>query len=143
VWRELAASQELRGRPVWFTGHSLGAAHATLAGDRFLRDGARLGLGTLGGIYSFGCPLVGDRRFVDGFNRRCGEQSWRFVNDQDAVTRVPPPLLEYRHVNNERLVGFDAPYVTFISEPMIDHTPRRYAVLAWNTLVESSSQSVF
>jgi len=31
--------------------------------------------------------------------------------------------------------------VTFISEPLIDHTPRRYAVLAWNTLVESTAVS--
>jgi triacylglycerol lipase len=137
VWPEIVKADELKKRPVWFTGHSLGAALATLAGDRFSRERSTLGLGELGGIYGFGSPLVGDRQFVDGFNRRCGDRSFRFVNDQDAVTRVPPPLLGYRHVNTERFVGFDDPDVTFISEPLIDHTPRRYAVLAWNALVES------
>ena len=61
-----------------------------------------------------------------------------FVNDKDGVTRVPPRVLGYRHVNTERLVGFDDPDVPLISEPLIDHTPRRYAVLVWNGLVESS-----
>jgi triacylglycerol lipase len=137
VWRKLVTIKELKGRRVWFTGHSLGAALATLAGDRFKRERGNLGLGELGGIYTFGSPLVGDRRFVDGFNARCGDQSFRFVNDQDAVTRVPPPLLGYRHVNIEHFIGFDDQDVTFISEPWIDHTPRRYAVLAWNAFVDS------
>ena len=54
------------------------------------------------------------------------------------MTRVPPQELGKRHVNTERLVGFDDPGVTLITEPLIDHTPRRYAVLVWNGLVESS-----
>ena len=124
----------LGSRTVWFTGHSLGAALATLAGDRFLRQAQAHGLGTLGGIYTFGSPLVGDRQFVDGFNRRCGHKSFRFVNDQDSVTRLPLRLVGYRHVNNERFVGFDDPDVLF-AEPLIDHTPRRYAVLVWNALI--------
>jgi triacylglycerol lipase len=126
----------LANRPVWFTGHSLGAALATLAGDRFVRERPVRALGELGGIYTFGSPLVGDRKFVDGFNARCGDRSFRFVNDQDSVTRVPPPLVGYRHVNNERFVGFNDPNVLF-NEPLIDHTPHRYAVLVWNALVDA------
>ncbi len=61
-----------------------------------------------------------------------------FVNDKDGVTRVPPRVLRYRHVNTERLAGFDDPDVPLISEPLIDLTPRRYAVLVWNGLVESA-----
>jgi len=138
VWDKLVAVKELKGRGVWFTGHSLGAALATLAGDRFRRSREALGLGELRGIYTFGSPLVGNRAFVDGFNRRCGDRSYRFVNDRDAVTRVPPPIFGYRHVNTERFIGFDDPDVTLFMEPLIDHTPRRYAVLAWNTFVEST-----
>jgi len=137
VWDQIVTElTPLGNRPVWFTGHSLGAALATLAGDRFQRERQRRALGELGGIYTFGSPLVGDRRFVDGFNTRCGDRSFRFVNDEDSVTRVPPPLFRYRHVNNERFVGFDDPNVLF-TEPLIDHTPRRYAVLVWNALVEA------
>ena len=138
VWQEIAKAEELKKRRVWFTGHSLGAALATLGGDRFARGRSGLGLGELGGIYTFGSPLIGNRGFVDGFNGRCGVRSFRFVNDKDGVTRVPPRELGYRHVNTERLVGFDDPDVPLITEPLIDHTPRRYAVLVWNGLVESS-----
>ena len=138
VWQEIAKAEELKKRRVWFTGHSLGAALATLGGDRFARERSGLGLGELGGIYTFGSPLIGNRGFVDGFNGRCGDRSFRFVNDKDGVTRVPPRELGYRHVNTERLVGFDDPDVPLITEPLIDHTPRRYAVLVWNGLVESS-----
>ena len=52
------------------------------------------------------------------------------------MTRVPPPPIGYRHVQDERLVGFDDPDVSF-HEPLIDHTPRRYAILIWNALVET------
>jgi triacylglycerol lipase len=137
VWAQVVATlTPLIDRPVWFTGHSLGAALATLAGDRFLRERDRHGFGELGGIYTFGSPLVGNRQFVDGFNSRCGDRSFRFVNNRDTVTRVPPSLIGYRHVNNERFVGFDDRDVSF-SEPLIDHTPRRYAVLVWNSLIDS------
>jgi hypothetical protein len=137
VWdRIVEILTPLANRPVWFTGHSLGAALATLAGDRFARERPSRAFGELGGIYTFGSPLVGDRGFVDGFNTRCGDRSFRFVNDQDTVTRVPPPGVGYRHVNSERFVGFRDPDVLF-GEPLIDHTPRRYAVLVWNALVDA------
>src|SRR5262245_516119 len=138
VWPEVvAALTPLADRPVWFTGHSLGGALATLAADRCVRQRAMLGLGDLGGVYTFGSPLVGNRHFVDGFNSRVHGRSFRFVNDQDGVPRVPPQLLGYRHVNTEHFVGEDGPGLPF-SEPLIDHTPRRYAVLVWNALVEAA-----
>jgi len=135
VWQPLREALEpLHDRQVWFTGHSLGGALATLAADRHLIERER----RAGGVYTFGSPLIGDGAFVDGFNRRNGERSFRFVNDRDSVTTVPPRLLGYRHVNHERFVGFDDRNVLNLAEPLIDHTPRRYAVLAWNSLVEST-----
>ncbi len=141
VWDELFdLLKELGSRPVWMTGHSLGAALATLAGYRYILQRDKEPLGELRGIYTFGCPLVGDRQFVDGFNAQCGERSFRFVNDRDSVTRVPPPLLGYHHVNTEHVVGFDDPDIS-LTEPLIDHTPRRYAVLVWNALVDAASRA--
>jgi hypothetical protein len=134
VWQELSGLlKPLSDRPIWLTGHSLGAALATLAGDRLLLE-----CGTKpGGIYTFGSPIVGDRTFVDGFNVRHRDRSFRFVNDRDGVTTLPPRQLGYRHVNDERLIGFDDADIFDFAETIIDHTPRRYAVLAWNALVDS------
>jgi len=68
--------QDGRSRTVWFTGHSLGAALATLAADRY---------GDVAGLYTFGSPLVGDAAFANGFR----VDHYRFVNNDDVVTKVP------------------------------------------------------
>lgn len=82
VWNPLVArlqelAKERPTRTVWFTGHSLGAALATLAAARY--PGVR-------GLYTFGSPLVGDAEFV----KRLKVPAYRFVNNNDVVTRVPP-----------------------------------------------------
>ena len=66
-----------RSRTVWFTGHSLGAALATLAADRYADEVA--------GLYTFGSPLVGDTAFANAFR----VDHYRFVNNDDVVTKVP------------------------------------------------------
>lgn len=142
VWPKLIVQlKALKDRRVWFTGHSLGAALATLAIDRFLLERQDHGFQEPGGVYTFGSPLVGDRAFAGGFNGRHRDRSFRFVNDQDGVTTVPFPRLGYRHVNDERFVGFDDPDVNRFAENVIDHTPRRYATLAWNALVDAGSKT--
>ena len=88
VLRELAGSD----RKVWITGHSLGGALATLAAAR-----ASEWL-DIAGVYTFGQPLVGNRRFAKLFNRRFRDRFHRFVNDGDIVPKVPPAPL-YAHVD--------------------------------------------
>ena len=87
----LAALDDGR-RTFWFTGHSLGAALATIAAARSER---------LHGLYTCGSPRVGDVAFANAFTRdfaaRFGVEYYRFVNDSDIVTVVPPHGL-YRHV---------------------------------------------
>lgn len=63
------------------SGHSLGAAVATLFASRIKADQ----------LYTFGSPRVGDKRFVDTL---CVPH-WRFVNNNDIVTFVPPILMFY------------------------------------------------
>jgi hypothetical protein len=65
-------------RSFWFTGHSLGGALATLAADRF---------GNVAGLYTFGSPRVGDRVFAEALGRKV--PTYRFVNNNDVVARVP------------------------------------------------------
>src|SRR5262245_28162214 len=90
------------GFRVWFCGHSLGAALATLAAVEFRQHAT--------GICTLGSPRVGNPRFVDAFNERFGRQSARYVHDHDIVARVPPPELGlllhggYRHVGELRFI---------------------------------------
>ena len=133
VWPRLAdLLGALGGRPAWFTGHSLGAALATLAADRMLLElGAQPA-----GVYTIGSPMLGDRTFAERFDARHHGRSFRYVNDRDGVATLPPAWIGYRHVAEERFAGFDDPHVLNVLENLIDHTPRRYAVLLWNALVD-------
>jgi triacylglycerol lipase len=87
-------------RKVWFTGHSLGAALATLAAQSY---------GTPQGLYTFGSPMIGDEAFAESFRVK---NTYRFVNNNDIVTRVAPvgpcpPLgvAPYKHVGQLKYIG--------------------------------------
>jgi pimeloyl-ACP methyl ester carboxylesterase len=73
------------------TGHSLGAAMATIAAAT--RPEARL--------VTFGSPLVGDAAFARLF---AGRTVRRYVDCTDLVTSVPPRLLGYVHIAPERYI---------------------------------------
>jgi hypothetical protein len=77
------AVQAAQGRML-FTGHSLGAALATLLAS----------LRTPDALYTFGSPMVGDAAFVASL---AGVEHHRYVDCCDLVTRVPPPILGYQH----------------------------------------------
>jgi hypothetical protein len=98
VWNTLTAHlTTLGGRPVWFTGHSLGAALATIAAARYSA------IRPVQGLYTFGSPRVGNRSFVDTVPRG----AIRFVNNADMVTRLPPPLGGYQHAGQLKFIGSD------------------------------------
>lgn len=89
VWDDIASHLETIGnKPVWFTGHSLGAALATIAAARY---GAQR---PVQGLYTFGSPRVGNRDFV----QTVPQNTQRFVNNNDLVARLPPPIGGYKHV---------------------------------------------
>jgi len=91
VWERL--DTWLAGRPAAFCGHSLGAGLALVATGRHPR--ARM-------VYTFGSPRVGDRQFRD----ELGVPAFRFVNNNDIVTRVPPAL-GYHHVGELKYFAAD------------------------------------
>ena len=79
------AAVKSAGAPnVFVTGHSLGAALATLA----TADLVNSGVAAKAGMYSFAGPPVGDLAFAAEFNRRVAA-GWRVVNTEDLVTTVP------------------------------------------------------
>jgi predicted lipase len=87
IWDDLLGyltTLDTAQRPLWITGHSLGAALATLAAGRYHN---------VQGVYTFGSPRVGDADFRRHFSVR----TYRVVHNNDIVTGVPLPGL-YRHV---------------------------------------------
>lgn len=70
-------------------GHSLGGAMSTIAASRLPK-------GTI--CYNFGSPRVGTPGWVKAFNK--DYKLYRFVNNNDAVTRVPFATMYYKHAGN-------------------------------------------
>jgi len=83
---------------VVLTGHSLGAALATLASFDFKVAEPDKEVH----CYTFGSPKVGNRKFVDAYNRRVPD-TFRFVNGSDLIPRLPP--MGYDHVGLLHLLG--------------------------------------
>ena len=71
-------------KELYICGHSLGGAMATLAASRLSQTEE---------LYTFGSPRVGTRSFVKALKA----VHWRFVNNNDIVTRVPLALMGYKH----------------------------------------------
>ena len=144
---------------IWFTGHSLGAALATLA-RRNYRDRR----GRQQALYTFGSPRTGDQLiYCSGYPGN----SYRIVNQQDAVPHVPTPPL-YGHVGlpfgadgkpldgsfwNDLEHGYSEigsvlavfsgasremrlrDYFTQLPYKLLgDHAPKSYAAVLWNSL---------
>lgn len=86
------------GLRILVCGHSLGGAMATLFASRckyFIHL-----------VCTFGSPRVGDAEFAERFNKRFKSHSLRFVNNNDAVARVPWKCMGYDHVWHQHY--FDA-----------------------------------
>tara|TARA_B110000902_G_scaffold253624_1_gene316513 strand:- start:173 stop:907 length:735 start_codon:yes stop_codon:yes gene_type:complete len=87
--KEIEYNSQLKNpKKVYFTGHSLGAALATIAATRTQADK----------LYTFGSPRVGGRKFAK--NLKCPHE--RYVNNNDIVTKVPPTFLGFVHCGEER-----------------------------------------
>jgi triacylglycerol lipase len=81
-------------QPVWFCGHSLGGAMATIVAYRCKRSSISSSPEEL---HTFGSPRVGNRRYI----KSAPIQHYRWVNNNDIVTRVPPAWMGYRHGGDE------------------------------------------
>lgn len=91
--REVIKEWQVHAQSIWVTGHSLGAALATLAVATFGEEAK-----PVHGLYTFGQPRVGGKTFARNFDLDFQSRTFRFVNNNDVVTRVPPRELGYRHV---------------------------------------------
>lgn len=94
LWPRLEQALVNNTRTLWFCGHSLGAAMAAICAGRcrlsYIRSNPRA-------LFTFGSPRIGNRRYVNYVHI----ETYRWVNNNDIVTRVPPPWLGYRHKGQE------------------------------------------
>ena len=83
-------------KQIYITGHSLGAAMATLATSRIEE------FRKVEQLTTFGSPRVGTRKFV----KNISTPHMRFVNNNDIVTKVPLALMGYKHHGTLQYINF-------------------------------------
>lgn len=118
VWGEMDTALAQLHCPIFYTGHSLGAALATLAAARHAPNA----------VYTFGSPRVGNPAFIASLSK---VPIYRVVDDEDVVTTVPSEGLGYRHVGAElRLIAPKHIFFwnLFFGPPkrIADHAPINY-----------------
>ena len=84
------------------TGHSLGAAMATILASRLKPTSPDLVL------YTFGCPRTGNKEWGVQF---ANIEAYRFVNNNDIIPQVPM-LGYYRHVGELNYITYDFKILT-------------------------------
>ncbi len=94
LWEPLEQILKDVQKPLWFTGHSLGGALATISAGRCVLSPVP---SSPEGLFTFGSPRVGNRRFINFVKLN----HYRWVNNNDIVTRLPPRWLGYRHAGRE------------------------------------------
>jgi triacylglycerol lipase len=135
IWPEIASVLDSWTAPLFFTGHSLGAALATLATAR-RRPAA---------LYTFGSPRVGDADFAKTLQ---GIPIYRLYNPGDIFTFLPPANgpFRFRHVGEPIQHGdsdlpepvfdgsgrsSDSPGLRKMMHPpqfLVEHAPVNYSV---------------
>lgn len=155
IWEELLkflnqhiAAPNGQARAIWFTGHSLGGALATLGAARYTIEKGACGL------YTFGSPRVGDKTFASAFPVKT---AFRIINNKDLVPRIPPRALGYKHVGDPIFIDQDGKLqqgsgipglpgdtlgpVLDLSRQLnaVDHAPIYYATYMWNDLARGTA----
>ncbi|KAG2488479.1 hypothetical protein HYH03_012984 [Edaphochlamys debaryana] len=73
-------------KELWFAGHSLGGAYATLFAARAKATGL-----PVAGVYTFGQPAVGDQAFANVYNGMgLASRTYRYAVSGDPVPGLPP-----------------------------------------------------
>ncbi len=131
VWGEVEGCIAAIDRPMFYTGHSMGGALATLAASRSPRPPSA--------VYTFGSPRVGNSDFVATLRNM---PVYRVVNDCDIVPTVPPsraPLYfchvgEHCHItaDNRMLVNSAE---TSAAEEEEESTPSLLAAMGYTGLL--------
>lgn len=90
----LVSNKQNLAKKLWFTGHSLGGAMASICAGRCLLSHIDTEPEQ---IHTFGSPRVGTKRYIN----HAKVDYYRWVNNNDIVSRSPPAWLGYRHSGKE------------------------------------------
>jgi triacylglycerol lipase len=124
IWPQIEAELRYIDKPLFFAGHSLGAALAILAAAR------RKPIA----VFAYGSPRVGNAAFVA---QLADVSIYRVENGSDAVTVVPPEAMGFKHAGEAIHIGSPGLAINFdISalwtqwtsppKPLADHAPLSY-----------------
>jgi predicted lipase len=119
LWEDIRPALSERNTPVFYTGHSLGGAFATLAASKRKPDA----------VYTFGSPRVGDAVFAESVK---DISICRIVNNRDIVATVPPSVIpfDFCHTGKLRLLvsanGSGHYKPSKIPAFLADHAPINY-----------------
>lgn len=94
LWPMLETALMDNDQPLYFCGHSLGGAMATICAGRCYLSHINSNPREL---FTFGSPRVGDKRYINYVTM----DHYRYVNNNDIVTRVPPVFMGFRHCGSE------------------------------------------
>jgi len=136
VWPQLDKILQAYQCPVYFTGHSLGGAVATLASLQYKATA----------VYTFGAPRVGNAEVARRFNQT---NCYRFMNDKDIVPKVPPKncIDEYRHggkvitLYHYNTLPDSAMQQFRLPQRLTDHSPINYSNGIANTIIAARNNS--
>jgi hypothetical protein len=81
---------------IFITGHSLGGALAILCAIEFSRQSI-----PVSAVYTFGQPRVGNHVFCSLYDQALRDITFRLVNANDIVPRVPGHLMDYADCGHE------------------------------------------
>ena len=152
LWPKLEEALVNNAKALWFTGHSLGGAMATICAGRCHLSHIE---SMPAGLYTYGSPRVGNKRYVN----HCHLDHYRWVNNNDIVTRVPPPWFGYRHngrhmyldfrgrlrrLSNwqrtkDRWLGFWTGLRSGRLDPFTDHLQSNYIAIIHQALMDESA----
>ena len=125
VWQDVASALADITVPVFYAGHSMGAALATLAAARKPPQA----------LYAFGSPRIGDDVFAQAFTTI---PAYRLVHNEDPVVEHPSGGFGYAHIGElHALHSFPAPppvewqawfsTLRSVPAPLADHAPIHYS----------------
>ena len=100
IWPIIEKSLQSNTKALWFTGHSLGGAMATICAGRCMLSHIKSNPIQ---IFTFGSPRVGNKRYINFVKLN----HVRWVNNNDIVPKMPPVWLGYRHTGEEHYLNSD------------------------------------